>query len=302
MRDTIKVIGGTLAICLGAALVLEYCFRDYQSRVDGLFEQIRADDGKADLVLLGNCNVGVLGGMTFGGKSKPLNLVDGGKDIFHDLLMLKYLKRSRRLRLVIMGMEYEILGFDFNISNQKFLDRQYYSHTGLLYDDSLSNRLMAMSHFLRSGRDFFRVEKKADFTEFQPPVDEVLSDEACRKRALDRTQLFFDGRLIPANLSRLQELIALAEAHGARMVFVNTPKRRCYIDNAHPENTAMARAAVYEFLNSSRAGNAVYLDYYGDPRFDDGDLRDYTHIGVSGAEKLRRVLSTDLKARGVLGR
>jgi hypothetical protein len=298
MKKSLATIGSTLTIFIAFALLLEIAFQDYKTRVDTLFDQIRAVTDRIDVVLLGNSHIQGLAETSFSGKARVLDLADGGKDIFHDLLLLKDLvSRALPPRIGIMGTDYEAVAFDFDVSHQRFLDRQYYTHTGVLYDNSLSNRIMAMSHFLRSGRDFRRSDRSA---QTPPPEHPLLTDATCRKKALEKTKMFFDEKLIPSNVALLRQLASTAMTHGVRMVFITTPKKPCFYTYADTENTRLSRNELHAFMHSPEAGDAVYLDYYEDLRFSDADFRDYTHLNTPGRLKMEKILAADLRSRGLL--
>ncbi|MBI5625211.1 MAG: hypothetical protein HY924_15645 [Elusimicrobia bacterium] len=304
MRRFLSVIGAASAIVLALVLLLEGAFRNQKNRIDVLFDRIEASRDVVDLVLIGNSHVGALGDLDLHGKYKSLNLVVGGQDLFHAAAIMRYVVgRMPRLKVIIIGVDYHLLGYDLKGSNQDFLDRQYYPYIDSLYDNGFSNRLMAKSRFLRSNRDFRQLFApparqavgEPSSADVVPVSDGKLTRDGCRKRAAEHTKIGFDDRLMSKNASLLREMAESGKRARVSVLFVTLPKTRCYREFADGGNIPGARKLLYDVLRPEEGRHVLYLDYYEDQRFVDGDFKDYDHMNEAGRAKFQKVLQADLE-------
>lgn len=113
---------------------------------------------------------------------------------------------------------------------------------------------------------------------------------AAQKRVGDRvTQLelpdyhqFVIGGKEPAYLANL---IALAQAHHARVVLVAPPLHPIFRTNAFDAPDVLPHISAY-WATFARQHGARYVDLYASADFTDGDFRDPSHLNAAGAERL----------------
>lgn len=302
MKKFLKGITGVFLTFLTIVIILEVLYKNYNNNVDTLFQKIDHADDSVNFILTGNSYIGKLGITKIDSPDIPLNISFGGQDIFHQYIILKYaVNRFKGLKKIIIGVEYNLLGYDYEKANQSYLDRQYYPYTDTLYNNGLISRLLASSNFFRSNRDItflvrFLTENKEismlTDNEFIPVVAEKLSMDACRKRAKEHTLIKFDKDLIPANVQVLGKIYYLLKSKNIEMIVLVTPKTSCYRKYSDSANVALGKAALYSFFKDK---NLIYLDLYGDEDFESDDFLDFDHLSKSGKNKLFTKLNDYLK-------
>lgn len=199
------------------------------------------------------------------------------------------MSRLPYLREVIVGVDYDAIGYNFAVFNQDWQDRQYYPYTGQLYHDGTLQRLLAQSAFFRSNRDLSVLFSGARSAPRVPnpilPIGngEASTPEGCRKRAKEPSEVKFRDSLIEENSGYLREMTLLGERYGVSILFLNAPKSACYREAYSRRTMATGRAAILKALGP-QAGQ--FQDYLNDSRFSKDDFLDDDHLNQASARKL----------------
>ena len=83
----------------------------------------------------------------------------------------------------------------------------------------------------------------------------------------------------------LADLIALAQAHHARVVLVAPPLHPIFRTYAFDSSDALPAISAY-WAAFARQHGAQYVDLYASPDFTGGDFRDPSHLNAAGAQRL----------------
>ena len=272
-------------------LALNWFYSDYKTPIDLTFESIDTANPSVQTLLSGNSHMGAMTHNLYI-DTNAVNVSMGGQDVFHQLLIAEYaMGKMPALKTIVMNLDPEMLGTSLAYSNQEYIDRQYYPHTHLLYDNTFGNRLISSSAFFRSNRDlnylfqhkrmeqeFKSVGRKANFLPNEKP-----SPELCKKRAIELTSVKFKKPLVDESLKKLHEIIVLAKEKSISLVLITTPRRPCYMSYADTGNMNYAIRRLQTFLTTE---NVPLYNYYDAPGFDDSDFRDPDHMNDNGERKL----------------
>lgn len=296
MVKLLKILLIEVLLLLLIVISLELLFKDYSTNIDQLFLKMKINSGSTTLLLTGNSHIGVLGEMCIFDSDKSLNLAIGGQDIFHQYLIIrKAVQVMPKLKTVVAGIDYDLLGYDFIISDQMYIDRQYYEYTDTLYENSILNRLTAMSSFFRSNRDisylFLEKKKAKTYENFIPLITGKITDEDCKKRALEHTRIKFDKKLIPSNISILKSMLSICKKNDVCLILLVTPKRNCYYQNSFQPNIKLVKKCLGDFVKLNRS---KMIDLYENDIFSDDDFVDSDHLNSKGCLKLTTFMSSNI--------
>jgi hypothetical protein len=209
----------------------------------------------------------------------------GGQDLYHMYSIIKtYLPQMTSLRIIVLGLDYDLLGYDLEVANEMWRDRQYYPYTHMLYKDGYGDQLVASSSFFRTNRDFMvLLQGKSSTKNADQLVVSPLDGASCMERAREHSVYKFKSGLIEKNLDYLQQLIFLCVDRGIRLILLETPKQDCYNANYCQETKNVAIAKIRELMQKN---NMNFYDYSSDSTFDAGDFIDADHLNEAGAKKL----------------
>jgi len=275
--------------------VAEYLYRDYKTSIDRRFELFQNTES-VQVLFNGNSHTGCLGTPYINGK-KSFNFSVGGQDIFHIYTVLKTaLQNNNQIEKVIVGIDYDLFGYDYEIANTMWLDRNYYKSTGILYDSTFANRLMAQSGFFQANRDFGYLKKKFSSKDNANKATEKPNFVPIKGHAEDRAKEHsfqkYDINLIEMNKDYLEKLIQLVKSKGMEITLVNLPKKEAYY-NFYNDN---AKNKGKEILNElSTKHNILFIDFWRDSSFVDKDFLDGDHLTPEGAEKVLRRIEDKIK-------
>lgn len=270
--------------------LLECLYKDYTNDFDQRFKLFEEKKADVDYIYIGNSHMGALEFNADSGKT-AFNFSFGGQDLFHMMILLKkIIPESPKLKKVILGCDYDLLGYNYKIANQIWKDRQYYPYTGVLYDNSFSNVLMARSNFFRANRELKYLFKSTGRQQggrneirFIPMAMGELSIDDCEQRAFEHSFVKYDGKLVTENIAYLKEIANWCNEYKVELLIINPPKRKCYWD-AYNQEIVEPNAILLRQL--SQEYGFGYLDFYMHKEFTNGDFVDYDHLNNNGVKKL----------------
>ena len=221
---SISIISICFILIIGC---LEFLFINTPNYIEDLFEKLESNDS-TQVLLLGNSHIQALGEPVID-EAKSFNFGVGGQDIFHMHMILKYvlLKMEKKdIKQVIIGLDYDLLGYSFKSANTMWLDRLYYPVTGKLSNNSFGAVIMAKSNFFRANRDFL----KLNFSNSKIKNKDLnyLDFSQCDKRAKEHSVTKFDKSEINKNVKLLESIYSLCKNHNIRLTLINLPKANCY--------------------------------------------------------------------------
>ena len=284
-----KLIQTIVLFCLlngGVIYLLEFRYSGYKSPYDIIFKGVEENKDRYTDIYIGNSHTMALKTYTGDSNSIVVNIATPGQDLFKTYTILKkWIPLMKNLKKIYFGLDYETIGQNLSLSGLDFEDRQLYTYTDTMYKYSIDNIVMARSNFFRSNRDLKYLYKSQDLESLQnfiPPVT-ILSEENCKKRALEHTQIRFKKNLIEENSGYLTAIIKLAKSYNKKLIIFILPKSSCYKDHSLKENVLFSKNIVDAVLEKN---SLSCLDFYTDPSFTQEYFLDYDHLNEKGRKKL----------------
>ena len=295
MKSFYKIVLSTFLIVLIGVLSIEYLYSDYKTGIDKRFDSYYSKN-YIEVLLNGNSHVGCLGTPNSSGK-KSFNFSVGGQDIFHIYTVLKtVLSNENQVKKIIVGIDYDLFGYDYKIANTMWLDRNYYNSTHHLYDSSFSNYIMAHSGFFQSNRDFSYIKnkfnKKTEIKNNNALNNFVPVKGLAKDRAIEHSFQKFDASLIEMNTLYFEKIILLAKNNDIELIVVNLPKQFEY----YKHYNKLARDRGKEILEKYTQKHQVkFIDFWESKDFVDADFLDGDHLNETGANKVLGVIKEHIQ-------
>jgi hypothetical protein len=290
MTSFYRIVLLALSIIFIGIFSIEFLYRDYKTGIDKRFENYYNNED-IEVLLNGNSHVGALGTADNLGL-ESFNFSVAGQDIFHIYSVLKTaLNDENNVKTIVVGIDYDLLGYDYKVANTMWLDRNYYNSTNQLYDSTFSNYLMAQSGFFQSNRDFSYIKNKFlrnPEQENNKVVNNFIPIKGLAKdRALEHSFQKFDTSLIEMNTSYLEKIIFLAENNEIELIIVNLPKQTEYYKHYNKEAVKLGKAILD---NYSMKHEIKLIDLWKSQFFSDSDFLDGDHLNEIGANKVLEII------------
>lgn len=292
---------------VGLILFFETLYKDHMSRIEKTLERLDENSQNIETLIIGASHTLDIG-INKEFKNKNIyNVSIGGQDLLHSYLILKkFLEETTNLSSVIIELEYHSLGYNFSEFNQGWKNRQYFTYTKHLYDKSTINLFLANSSFFNSNRDLnhllnklmkSKVKKKQNSkireqalanhnTPLAPPSENEVA--ACKKRATEHSRTKYKNTLVGENIEVLRNIISLCETQKINLYFINTPKKKCYLNQyLASKNMLKNKKTLNRIINNS---NASYYDFLESKSFDHSDYSNPDHLNEEGLNKLSNIL------------
>src|ERR1700741_3318190 len=138
-----------------AAFLIELKYRSFKTPADYMFDKYNTIKQKPFAVIIGNSHMGDFEQYSPDPAAAQLNLSIGGQDLFREYVVLrKIIKESKgKVKSVLLGLDYDVMGYNQVLSGQDYIDKQYFVHVDTLYKNSIQNRFLSSSAFFRSNRE-----------------------------------------------------------------------------------------------------------------------------------------------------
>jgi hypothetical protein len=292
--------------------LLELIYEDYRNNIDYIISPLFSDSLNVETLIIGASHTQSLGALEIFEEQKTYNASIGGQDLLHSYLILRScIDKQPNLKTVLMELEYHSLGFSFSKFNQNWKERQYFPFTNYLSDSSLTNYILAKSNFFRSNRDInFLINKIKPLKSHKaytanedknylnnsliPLVKMDKNDKIdCVKRAIEHTKIKYNKSIVKDNEIILNNVIDLCENNKINLMFINTPKKKCYVkEYLSCENINQDKERIYNIVNKS---NINYLDFLEQNFFTENSFRDADHLNQKGVDVLKNLLLNTLK-------
>ncbi|MFL5753989.1 MAG: hypothetical protein ACJ76F_11325 [Bacteroidia bacterium] len=287
-----------IVILAGVMLALGYCielkYRSFKTPADLLFEKyekVRMQE-LPFTIIIGNSHTGEFHRYYPDTLSPVLNLSVGGQDLFREYTVLKKVISGSKgkIKIILLGLDYDMIGYNQVLSGQGYIDKQYFKHVDTLYKNNFMDRVLSSSSFFRANRDISFLfsgrqsepdQKQAAFIPLvaQPgfrPID-------CKSRAKEHTLYKFNKNLAKENTDILRKIIELCASDKIRLVILTTPKSECYRNYADANNTALGRSVIRDIVSRYKV---TYIDLYDDTTIVKEDYTDYDHLNDAGIKKV----------------
>jgi hypothetical protein len=284
-------------------VLLDFAFKNYQTEADRIFNTYNSKASKVNTLIIGNSHIGVCNYALPPQSNLTGNMCLGNIDIYRIYTLLKTITPySPQLKKIYLGLDYEMLGYNQTQCGQKYMDYACFKYTGTLYNNSLTNRLMAHSNFFRANRDiayFIKGQKTKEQLNYIP-VETTLSANTtskknskyqvpdltqCRKRAIDATTLKYSEQYIPENKQYLLQIIKLCKQKHIQLFIINTPKTSCYRTFADTKNLSESGRQIDSLCVNY---HIPLLNFYSDTSFPDSLFTDADHLNYYGANLLMK--------------
>ncbi len=274
---------------------MEYLYKNEITRIDLLYSSIYNSDNNIELAIVGNSHAGAMGCTPFVQTDKIGNYSVGGQDLFHaSLVISEVLARKKKLKYLVLFVDYDLMGYSLVTTNQRYTDREYYKYSDTMQDMSLGNRIMAQLNFFRNNRDLSRLKNrftnseipsvKTENLNFIPIVEGRDDNSLCEMRAKEMTSVKFNKKLLPENEKILSEILEKVAKNNVKLIVVVPPKRECFYRYANKLNTQIAKKSLYKVVYSCE--NVSFIDLYEDMSFADDDFIDPDHANSKGVDKI----------------
>ncbi|MFH2094171.1 MAG: hypothetical protein ABIJ16_00620 [Bacteroidota bacterium] len=288
MRKLLIEISALLIVFSGFVALLEYHYNNYKTPVDFIIDKFDRKKDISSTIIIGNSHAEMLGPVKLLPDSfSTVNISMGGQDLYHILLLLeKCIPEAENLKLVVLGLDYELAGYNLAKEKQEWKDRFYYPWNRNIYDRSFGNIIMAKSNFMRSNRDlsFIFKPQKTDASELLiPPVSDGNDDYYCKKRAQEHSVYKFNRDLAEENMSYLKRISELCRKNKITLLLINTPKTDCY---THYFNKEVAGFSSGLYKKFSQENKVLFLDLFSDSCYTESDFIDFDHLNEQGVGKI----------------
>ncbi|MFZ9846738.1 MAG: hypothetical protein ACO3EE_01150 [Flavobacteriales bacterium] len=294
-----------LLVLVGAAFLIESKYSKFETSADQIFKNYELYKDDSIVVVLGSSHTLMFDDYYPDTSKYVVNFSIGGQDLFReDMVLRKIVKDGAKIQQVILGLDFDALGYNQVLSGEGYIDKQYYKYLDTLYDDGFTNRLMGSSAFFRSNRDISYLFKESEMSNpiksrggksnsipYIPLGNGTLNDEDCRGRAIEHSSIKFHPNLIEENLSYVNDIISLCAENKIKLIIVTTPKMDCYRENSVSANIDKAKYRLIEMLKKEESLHC-YHNLYDDTSFDASDFIDYDHLNQKGVIKLYQKLNT----------
>jgi len=270
---------------------LEFIFKNHYNFIEQKFNNFYNMQDSIEVIFIGNSHMQSLSNFEVN-NHKSYNFSVGGQDIFHIYAIVKTITQTTsNIKFVVMGIDYDLLGYDYKIGNMMWQDRLYYRNTQMLYDSSFTSVLMAKSNFFLANRNFKNIIKnnnihKTKVNNIEMPFIDLKSP--CDKRALEHSYCKYNKSLINKNLDLLQKTNDLLDAKNIELILINLPKKQCYYEYYVEDVSITGKELLGKF---SIENNVAFIDLWEDKTFNDNDFIDNDHLNPAGAEKVIQMLS-----------
>jgi hypothetical protein len=293
----VRLLIETFVLC-GILLLVGYCievkYRSFKTPADQLFDkyEIIKRQNKPFSIIIGNSHMGEFYRYYPDTLFPVLNLSVGGQDLFREYTVLrKIISGSKsKIKTVLLGLDYGMIGYNQVLSGQGYIDKQYYKHVDTLYRNNFMNRVLSSSSFFSANRDvsflFSTTQKEPDKqrTAFIPLVAQPgLRPVDCKSRAKEHTFYKFNKNLVGENSNLLQRIIELCASNKIRLVVITTPKSECYRNYADVNNSALGKTVIGKIMLKYKV---TYIDLYDDSTIVKEDYMDYDHLNDAGIKKV----------------
>src|SRR5438045_3360208 len=122
----LKFIFFVLIISALTVALLEFAYRNYSTEADRLFGPYYLKAETVKTVYIGNSHIGVFNGIFPESDTLVGNMSLGGQDIFRMYTVIKtILPKSKSLKKIYMGLDYDLIGYNQSKSGQEYIDREY---------------------------------------------------------------------------------------------------------------------------------------------------------------------------------
>ncbi len=285
-----------LLIIIGS---IEWKYRNYTSPVESVFLKYTYQKDVVNLLYIGNSHMGALRKKKIYDKDIVQNLSLGGQDLFHIKTILeKAISESKNLKRIVLGLDYEFIGYDYVVANQMWKDRLYYSYTKKLYSHSLGDLMMAHSGFYKSNRNLtllfknipqFDIKKvKEKEHEFIIPKKTTISiEKQCKNRAKEHSFVKIDTGLSLKNAKYLKEIVSLCKNNEIELICITLPKQKMYENYFNKEVIKLAKKLFLPILEEN---SIKYINLWQSPLFNTEDFVDADHLNNKGVAKIINIL------------
>jgi hypothetical protein len=228
-------------------------------------------------------------------------------------LVLKYLDRMPRLRLVLMDVNYISLWYELADTKESWRDYFYYHFWGIRYRNLARFDPMMVSYVALYTWKATLGYAKRNFSPtcdplpygFAPaccpngfgndPTDTTTRPELVRNRWGSVRVQCLDSMIkashLSENIADLDTMLQELERRHIRVAFVTLPVHECFSRCLSPTINLRTEQIIDSLCVKYGCRRA---DYRSDGRFVAGDFRDGDHLNFRGAEKFSRILNQDV--------
>jgi hypothetical protein len=247
---------------------------------------------------------------------RAFNFAGSGQDVYYDFkLWDKYGDQFPNVKYLIISLDYFSFGYDITTVEryriQEYIGKGIFPHRPylLLYGWLQSKSYLAtyrtvlmkmLVGHLRGGA--LRYEGGLARPAYKPKDAFRFSEFSAKERSFNgrfRADFFMKTSYVKENeksyLGYLKKMIDMALARHAKVLLVTLPTNPEYYRRLTGEFVMNFRMLLETLLASyAQNPNVQYIDLTGDKRFDSDDFFDVDHLHRQGAEKLTKLLDTEI--------
>lgn len=241
-------------------------------------------------------------------QTKTFTLNQAAQDLYYDtLLVIHYLERLPKLKLVIIPISYFSLEYQMDRTKTWTL-APYYFHTWRIppqhWDSFLNWRYFSLTGaygwekamtYLQNGfqDDEWKIMKATGWRlqgnqELKDtPHESEFGQYSIRMQYIEIMKF----ERMPENMKLLENLIRQCQARGVQVALVTTPVHHSYSDFMNSQRWQATQSVVQSLVERY---HILYMNYLSDPRFLDADFYSRDHVNTNGSINFSRLLETEI--------
>ncbi len=238
-------------------------------------------------------------------KQKAYNAAFNAQSFKYDLkLFKKHAESLKKLKYVILPIDYMTLYYNIEDSETKYLVKNYVLYLQLSSSLLPSDRFEIInvgfqSSVMRIYRYYIKKESSIDFTELGWIPKHGTNDlEKTGKITADRFTGYIkkgiEKHYLEENIQYINDIIQLCSKKKAKLILVKTPTHALYRKYLNPEYEKRSKRTMDEILSTN--DNCYELDLETDTNYLDSDFFDGSHVNEQGAIKLSKRLNLFIEA------
>lgn len=217
---------------------------------------------------------------------------------FDELLLEKHLEHFKKLKYVILAIEYTTLSHSDTHPEMEWRKYFYEAQMGLklpqISDFDVKKYSLAlvppMSINKQSIKTYFRQGTIAQCDSLGFAANNgVLSEYNNPEAGIAKMKQHEDGSLsFNKNLNRVNSIVRKCKERGVKVILVNMPVTTYYADNV---NTLKRKKIVNNCETIALKNDIGYIDLFQNKAFNNDDFHDVDHLNIQGAKKCSELLN-----------
>jgi hypothetical protein len=231
--------------------------------------------------------------------SNSFNAAHIAQSIDYDIQILKkYANQTNKLKFIVIPIDYFTFYNRLETGVESWRIKNYNIYYGFNRSYNCKDNLEILNgKLLENSKRIvkFYWRKKSDISckplgwgaqkQSQDDKNLLLSGKAAAQRHAKKDKSFFYQ-----NVAIVNEIIALAKAKNAKVIFYTSPAYKTYTSQLNKEQLQKTYTTIKKIAHSNP--NVRYYDFLSDPSFIKEDFYDADHLNEIGAEKFSKKMDS----------